>query len=147
MRSKEVIASIAVVGAVATFAVLNMSGPQPGTSFLAENEHNQAFSHFVNKYRKSYATTEEFNYRRDVFMQNYHLIMNHNMMNTEEEGYYMVVNHFADLTQAEFKKMMGYKRRNRTNAIAPSDTLTELVGAIPDSLDWRNENAVTPVKN
>ena len=139
MRSKEVIASIAVVGAVATFAVLNMSGPQPGASFLAENEHSQAFSHFVNKYRKSYATTEEYKYRQDVFMKNYHLIMNHNMMNVDEDGFHMVVNHFADLTQAEFKKMMGYKRSRKANTVAPLDTLSVLEdGAVPESLDWRD---------
>lgn len=38
--------------------------------------------------------------------------MNHNMMNSEEEGFFMVVNQFADMTPEEFKKRMGFKKRS-----------------------------------
>ena len=62
MRSKEILASIVVVGAVATLAYLNTQGPS-GANFLADNEHNTAFTHFVNKYRRSYGTKEEYEHR------------------------------------------------------------------------------------
>ena len=107
MRSKEILASIVVVGAVATIAYLNTQAPA-GANFLADNEHSQAFGHFISKYRKSYATNEEFAYRQEVFLHNYHHIMNHNMMNSGEEGYFMVVNEFADLTGEEFASRMGF---------------------------------------
>ena len=108
MRSKEIIASIVVVGAVATLAYLNSSPSDSGVNFLSSNEHTQAFSHFLNKYRKSYGTKEEFDYRLKVFMENYHRIMNHNMMNTEDEGWFMRMNEFGDLTADEFKMRMGF---------------------------------------
>lgn len=41
--------------------------------------------------------------------------MNHNMMNSDSEGYYMVINEFADLTGEEFKMKMGYKRINKSS--------------------------------
>ena len=37
MRSKEIIASIVVVGAVATFAILNLNGPAEGSVFLRDD--------------------------------------------------------------------------------------------------------------
>ena len=56
MRSKEVIATVVVVGAVATIAYLNSQGASYDMNFLQENEHSRAFAHFVNKYRRSYGT-------------------------------------------------------------------------------------------
>lgn len=40
--------------------------------------------------------------------------MNHNMMNSEEEGYFMVVNEFADLSAQEFKMKMGFKKIDKS---------------------------------
>lgn len=92
MRSKQIIATIAVVGAVATFAVLNMSTPSNNTNFMQFDEHTTAFSNFVAKYRKSYGTKEEYQYRKEVFLNNYHSIMNHNMMNSDDEGFFLRIN-------------------------------------------------------
>jgi hypothetical protein len=36
--------------------------------------------------------------------------MNHNMMGVEEHGFSMGINHFADLTENEFKMRLGYKK-------------------------------------
>lgn len=91
MRSKEIIASIAVVGAVATFALFNVN-IKPSTNFLSMGNPEAAFADFAAKYGKSYGTKAEFNYRQGVFMDNYHKIMHHNMMNSEEEGFNMELN-------------------------------------------------------
>ena len=148
MRSKQVVASIAIVGAVATFAVLNMASAPESANFLQMNEHDLAYQAFLVKYRKMYGTKEEINYRRDVFMKNYHRIMHHNMFLAEEQGFYMAINEWADWTPEEFNRKKGYKRVPR-NTVA-DDTLKvidEEVGRPPDTKDWRDEGAVTPVKD
>ena len=146
MRSKEILASIVVVGAVATLAFLNTPNVNSDTSFLHNGKHLDHFTHFVSKYRRSYGTKEEFQYRKDVFMKNLDLIINHNMMNQEEEGFFMVVNEFADLTQEEFKKRMGFKKR-ANRPVQVSETLTKLRGDEPKTVNWIDAGAVTPVKN
>jgi len=56
----------------------------------------------------------------------------------------MVINKFSDMSAAEFKQMMGYKpKRNMTQQRVK---ILNTVGA-PDSVDWRQNNAVTDVKN
>jgi hypothetical protein len=84
MRTSEILATIAVVGSVATFAVFNLSASPASTNFLAgpSNPVEAAFGKYIAKYHKSYATKEEYNYRLNVFTENYHNIFNHNMMNS-----------------------------------------------------------------
>ena len=69
------------------------------------------------------------------------------MMNTETDGFFLTVNEFADLTREEFSKRMGFKKLAKKNPVEISETLTELRGDAPKTLDWRDHNAVTPVKN
>lgn len=64
---------------------------------------------FVSKYHKSYGTKEEYNYRLEVFSKNYAMMMHHNMMNAATEGYHLGINTFADMTEEEYNKLLGYK--------------------------------------
>ena len=60
----------------------------------------------------------------------------------------MAINEWADWTPEEFNRKKGYKRVPR-NTVA-DDTLKvidEEVGRPPDTKDWRDEGAVTPVKD
>lgn len=73
MNSK-VLATVAVAGAVATFALLNVNGPVAATNFLQANEISdaeRAFIDFISKYHRTYGTKEEYNYRLSVFENNY----------------------------------------------------------------------------
>ena len=38
--------------------------------------------------------------------------MNHNMMDSANDGFFLAVNEFADLTREEFGKRMGFKKLN-----------------------------------
>lgn len=112
MRTKEIIATIAIVGSVATIALLNVNQQPMKSTFLKENAFTVAEQEFINylsKYHRSYGTKEEYNYRLGVFTQNYYKIMNHNEKNSDDEGYVMGINHFTDLTSEEFKKMLGFR--------------------------------------
>jgi C1A family cysteine protease len=69
--------------------------------------------------------------------------MSHNMMNAATEGFVMGLNQFADLTETEYKKLLGYKSALKSSTNYHS---IESNGANPASVDWRGK-AVTPVKN
>jgi len=73
MRTTEIIATLAVAGTVATFAILNLNSAAQGSSFLAvKDEVTASFNGYLAKYRKSFGTQEEYNYRLQIFSQNYH---------------------------------------------------------------------------
>ncbi len=70
MRTTEILGSLAIAGAVATFAVLNLqSTPSTSGSFLLQaiTDAEREFINFVSKYHRTYGTKEEYNYRLDIF--------------------------------------------------------------------------------
>jgi hypothetical protein len=73
--------------------------------------------------------------------------MNHNNKNTESEGFTMTINEFADLSAAEFKMRMGFKKPNRFDSLVNKDSFETINPNAPESLDWRDQNAVNPIKN
>jgi hypothetical protein len=146
MRTSEILASIAVAGSVAAFAMFNMNALPSADSFLQapQDEVTLAFNHYLAKYGKNYGTKEDYNKRLEVFKNNYHIIMHHNMMNREDEGFAMAITQFADMSSAEFKTFNGYKPHlKKTSNVVKIETN----GALPASVDWRTVGAVTPVKN
>jgi len=105
----------------------------------------QEFQQFVRTYNKHYSS-EEFVKRSKIFENNLAEItrLNENArangLNTQ-----FAVNKFSDLTKEEFKsKFMGYKKIDNSIPKVADQTY---FGAIPTSFDWRNQGAVTPVKN
>jgi len=65
---KEIFASLAVVGIVATVAVLNTNSIGSSTRFLdTNNQIDVEFSKYMAKLGKSYATKEEYLFRRNLF--------------------------------------------------------------------------------
>lgn len=145
MRTSEILATIAVVGSVATFAIFNMTAGPAHQTFLAEpqNPVESAFIRYINKFHKTYATKEEYNHRLSIFTQNYHEIFSHNMMNSDKDGFKKGTNQFTDMTQDEFKMRLGYKAHLKT--VRGAEMLS--TEGVPTSVDWRKEGAVTPVKD
>jgi cathepsin L len=113
---------------------------------LAENDYQNFFSSFVKAHNKKY-TADEFFPRFNIFKANYNKIRLHN---SGEHSYSLAVNAFADMTQEEFaSKMMGlnaidnsFLRNKNTNKALLQEDITADV-----NIDWREKNAVTPVKN
>lgn len=105
---KGILASLAVAGTVAVMALFNTAtSTSESTSFLQTNELETAFNNFIAKYGRSFGTKQEYHHRLGVFMKNYKKIVAHNMNNSEEEGYFMSLNQFSDMTADEFKQHTG----------------------------------------
>jgi hypothetical protein len=110
-------------------------------TFSPLQPHERDFRELMFKYRKSYATEEEYLARFASFIENLNLIESH----SEEVDYVLELNQFFDLTPSEFesqilmapKSPINFKQENNINF---RDTL-------PDSFDWRQFGAVTPVKD
>jgi cathepsin L len=113
-----------------------------------ETEHWTKFNEFKNKYGKEYNTFEEFKTRFLIFKNNLKEINKHNLVQTFTMG----INSFTDLSQYEFrsKYVIGINNgdvslQNNNFGTCILFNYTQLT--VPDELDWRNFNAVTPVKN
>jgi C1A family cysteine protease len=137
-------AGLAVAGTVAAAATFALSsGPSSG-NFLMSNEmttEDYAFIQFVSDYRRSYGTKEEFEFRKNIFVQK---IQEHERINAENSKFTVGVNKFADWTEAEYKRILGFKAStipHEENVKMLDENLTA------SSVNWVNAGAVTPVKD
>lgn len=137
-------ASLAVVGVAATvavYALTSMDTPK-STSFNTLTSEDLEFMKFVAKYGKSYGTKEEYEFRLQQFKTAYSTIQSENSKNGNT--FTMGVNKLADLTNAEYKRLLGYRRAglkaNSEEKELPTDNL-------PASIDWRDKGAVNAVKD
>jgi hypothetical protein len=112
---------------------------------LSQTEYEYLFTAWVNEYGKSYETSEFFN-RFNIWKANLDVIREHNAKN---ESWTMGMNEFGDMTWAEFKSIyVGGTKPVPREYIRSKNYPEEITGrTIPASLDWRTQNAVTPVKN
>jgi cathepsin L len=107
------------------------------------------FDEFIVQYEKNYANSAEVDLRRHIYEENVQKILTHNADLTQ--SYWMDVNEFADLTVEEFTRIylgntvtkIGKRREGMPYASFPTVPVSQL----PDRIDWREKNIVTPVKN
>lgn len=109
------------------------------------------WNEFKKSHGKNYMSTEHENYRYGIFKDNLDLIEKHNNeYSMGMHSYTLGVNPFADWTVDEFRQKMLGTRYNRTlSKRGSTGTFLRLPSGvkIPDSVDWREEGAVTEVKN
>jgi len=111
-----------------------------------EQETQGLFVDFVQKHGKHYDVDEMF-HRYGVFQTNLAFIQKHNEKHGRGEvSYSLAVNKFADLTNNEYRRLLGYKRNiNRDETSMESHRC--LTTSLPTSIDWRDKNAVNSVKD
>src|ERR1017187_503671 len=108
MKTPQVLATVAIAGAVATFAVLNSnSATTSHQAFLATpiTDAEREFINFIATHHRSYGTKEEYNFRLAVFAETYADIKSHNAKNSMT--YTKGINHLSDLTPEEFSQRKG----------------------------------------
>ncbi|KAK9835183.1 hypothetical protein WJX81_004077 [Elliptochloris bilobata] len=116
---------------------------QPAASYslsAAQADPEHAFRAFMAAHGRSYGPGE-FAKRLAVFRSNVHFILQHNSQNA---GYELSLNQFADLTYEEFSKTyLGLLPLGANN----SYHFRYADAAVPKSVDWVAKGAVTGVKN
>jgi len=115
--------------------------------FCASLQHQltkDLFDQWKLHHKKSYKAGFEEQLRFNIFSQNYLKIQEFNQM---QDDVVLGLNHFADLTTEEFRTLYtGYNRgSSKSNAAGVQEAMNPK--DLPKSVDWREEGAVTPVKN
>lgn len=102
--------------------------------------HWDKFMQFLAEHDKVYDTLEIFDHRYKVFSDNMDFA---EKINAAQSNYTLGVSPFADLTASEFKSF-------HSNSFSLSRTCNPYVpsaSTVPSTLDWREFNAVTEVKD
>ena len=113
-------------------------------TFMAESVEWDQFSNFRERFSKRYASLEELETRFSIFRENIHNIVLHNLDFTQ--NFTMGINQFTDLTADEFKEMYVSGLKTEVGSYGCKSFSSSASGA-PTSVDWRNEQAVTSVKD
>lgn len=113
---------------------------QTSAASLGENNWSK-FMTFIKKFDKDYESMEHLRERFEIFRDNMDYA---NQINSAQSNYTLGITSFADLRNEEFKRT-GFLHtpltRGACSAFKSSDSNS------PDTMDWRDNNAVTPVKD
>lgn len=83
--------------------------------------------------------------RFEIFKDNLHFIDQHNAKNL---GYKLGLTRFADLTVHEYRDLFSLGPKPKQRALKMSPRYVPLAGdELPESVDWRNEGAVSAIKD
>ncbi|CAF1203654.1 unnamed protein product [Rotaria sordida] len=103
------------------------------------------FKHWLDRSDREYDSFAEYQQRMSIFKENYIQIQKLNEVFGDDMTFEL--NKFADLTEDEFRNTI--LMRPQAPPIHSRSRYMEIptVGDLPDSFDWRDHNAVTPVKD
>lgn len=137
--SKQAYVTLAVVGTVACAAVFALQASEaPSTQLFGQSSE---FVQYLAKHGKSYQTKEEFLFREKLYNAKK---ITHAKINSQNGNTFTVgPNKFSDWTEAEYKTMLGHRP-------LPDNGTYKTFGAsnVQDGeRDWRNDGAVTGVKD
>jgi cathepsin L len=105
---------------------------------------------FKVQHGKQYADDDEETQRRLIWQENVQFINKHNLeANLGKHTYTVKMNKFGDLTNEEFVAMMnGFNKTKSMFRSSGTPTFLKPSNAqIPDSVDWRKQGYVTPIKD
>lgn len=114
---------------------------------LSHSSSSDLFNSWCKQHDKSYSSEEERQQRLKIFEDNLEFVNNHNSLGNST--YTLSLNAYADLTHHEFRSSkLGLSssandliRLKHNNPVQLPDV------GVPDSVDWRNQGAVTNVKD
>jgi len=113
---------------------------------LSEDQNQFLFSRWVAQYNKAYASAADVKYRYNIWKENLETIRLHNeAADAGKHSYTLAMNEFGDLSHAEF--VAGHVGKIPERKQQPNKVKLAPVSPADESIDWRAEGAVTPVKN
>ncbi|KAK8678178.1 hypothetical protein V6N13_143687 [Hibiscus sabdariffa] len=133
---------------LALLFVLGIWASQVSSRSVPEVSMSHMFEQWASSYNRVYPDAAEKVKRFQIFKENVEYIESHNAHTSKK--YKLGVNEFTDMTNEEFKIMRnGYKMRpsNTVPASRTSSFRYENVTAVPSSMDWRKNGAVTGIKD
>lgn len=113
------------------------------------------FCCFQAKHNKKYSDVGEERLRFKIYLENRHKIAKHNTRYHQKNvTYKLEVNKYADMLHSEFVRTLnGFNRTSgdRENSVYRMEEPVTFIGAanveIPKAVDWRDNGAVTPIKD
>lgn len=117
-------------------------------NFRTDEEIMALYETWLVKHGKSYNGLGEKDKRFEIFKDNLRYIDEQNSV--ANRTYKLGLNRFADLTNDEYRSIyLGTKTdaKRRFSRSVSNRYLPKLGDSLPDSVDWRQKNAVVPVKD
>ncbi|CAL5378941.1 unnamed protein product [Camellia sinensis] len=114
---------------------------------LSDSESMAIYEKWLVKHGKAYNAIGEKERRFEIFKDNLRFVQEHNAVN---QTYKVGLNRFADLTNEEYRSMfLGGRMEMKKRLSSPkSDKYVFRAGdRLPESIDWRDKGAVSPVKD
>ncbi|EEZ97693.1 procathepsin L [Tribolium castaneum] len=138
-------------GLVFVATVVAFAKSQLSIGVTLENLLQEEWMAFKLTYNKSYASPEEENFRREIFIENRHKIARFNQeYGRGQWSFVQQLNNFADMLHHEFHRTLNGFNRTLSARVGIPQSSTFIPSAnviFPDYVDWREVGAVTPVKN
>lgn len=106
--------------------------------------HWKEFTIFQERFSKKYPSLKELEQRFAIFKENFINIINHN--SDINQNYTLGVNQFTDLTQNEFKSLYLSELSLPIESFG-CKSFSSANDALPESVDWRLEGVVNPVRD
>ncbi|KAK7283383.1 hypothetical protein RIF29_12857 [Crotalaria pallida] len=125
------------------------------SSSSSSNSISELFETWCKQHNKTYSSEQEKLHRFKVFQDNHAFVSQHNNNNNNQVGnstYTLSLNAFADLTHHEFKashlgglspRLLRFNHTQDRKIHNDDDDILR----VPSEFDWRNNGAVTPVKD
>jgi len=114
-----------------------------------EQVEEYTFEEYVQDFSKVYENDADRRLHEEIFNIKLREIVEHN--SDPNQTWKKGVNQFTDLTEKEFGKFFGLNREQthaqRRMAMKDANHPWVDVNALPDSVDWRTKNIISPVKN
>jgi len=118
-----------------------------GLSLPVDSDLDSEWSAFKTYHSKKYEASED-GLRRLIWEENLKRVALHNLEAAMgKHTYTLAMNEFADLSGEEFaKKILGSCLINKKNATGATFLKSDVI-TIPTTVDWRDKNLVTPIKD
>jgi hypothetical protein len=101
---------------------------------------------WMSEHKKSYDSLETMKRKFATFVENHLLVRKLNEMHLGKTEF--ALNQFADMSPSEFKSTVLMRTRGNPTRMSSHKYLTPVEDIdLPDSFDWRDEGAVTPIKD